>query len=444
LNKILIVVACVCASTAFAQPQVGGYLGPGVLSRGAGDIGDRSGQPVSLRFFADVTGVYDNGIQPFSVDSKGDLVQVNGLYGIQLDFGVYGQKQGKQSVIGLDYTGNFYHYTNDEFYDGTTHNLALGLTYQKSRRISFDFRVLAGTTTLGYGAGAFPVASVPTDIVNSPTSLLFDNRTYYGQGTADVNFILSPRTTITLGGDTFLVRRQASGLAGLDGWNARGTIQHRLSRQQSIGVLYQHMFYNFPPAFGQSDTDMMEGFFSTSLGRQWTFNVHGGAFRTDVQGLTIVQLNPVIAALLGQGFGVQAFNKTDIYPSGSVMLNGRLNKTTSIQVSYTRSVTPGNGVYLTSRQDAGFGSLSYTGIKKWNLGASGGYYKLASIGQGIPAYGQWAGGAGFTYGITRSIHIVGRADFRHQNIQTLGLRETGTRATLGLAFSPGNVPLSLW
>jgi hypothetical protein len=101
-------------------------------------------------------------------------------------------------------------------------------------------------------------------------------------------------------------------------------------------------------------------------------------------------------------------------------------------------------VYLTSRQDAGFGSLSYTGIKKWNLGASGGYYKLASIGQGIPAYGQWAGGAGFTYGITRSIHIVGRADFRHQNIQTLGLRETGTRATLGLAFSPGNVPLSLW
>ena len=125
MKKTFAAFACLFASSAFAQ-QIGGYLGPGVMSRGAGDIGDRSGQPVSLRFFADVTGVYDNGIQPFSVDSKGDLISVNGLYGVQLDFGVYGQHQGKQSVLGLDYNGNFYHYTNDPFYDGTTHNLILG------------------------------------------------------------------------------------------------------------------------------------------------------------------------------------------------------------------------------------------------------------------------------------------------------------------------------
>jgi hypothetical protein len=441
LKKTLTALACVFASTAIAQ--VGSYLGPGVMSRGAGDIGDRSGQPVSIRFFADLTGVYDNGIQPFSVDSKGNLITVGGLYGIQLDFGAYGQRQGKQSVLGLDYNGNFYHYDNNQFYDGTTHNLAIGYTYQKSRKLSFDMKALAGTTTLGQGSGVLGFGPGPSLEVNTPTSLLFDNRTYYGQGGVDANFIASARTTYTVGGDVFAIRRQASGLAGLDGWSARGSIQHRLSRQRTIGVTYQHMFYNFPPAFGQSGTDLLEGFFSTSLGRRWTFNVHGGAFRADVQGVTLVNLNPVVAALLGQSTGAQAFNSVVTYPSGAATLNGKF-KTSSVVATFVRTVTPGNGVFLTSLSDFGTLGYSYTGIKKWNFGISGGYYQLSGIGQGLQPYTQFSGGAGFTYGVTRSLHIIGRYDARHQEITVSGFRVTSSRATVGLAFSPGNVPLSLW
>ena len=441
MKKTLLALACVCASNAFAQ--LSGYNGPGIISRGAGDIGTRSGQPVSLRFFADITGVYDNGIQPFSVDSKGNLVSVGALYGVQLDFGVYGQKQGKQSVVGLDYNGNFYHFDNNPFYDGTTHNLALGYTYQKSRRLSFDMRALAGTTNLGINSGLYGVEATPNSLVNSPTSLLFDNRTYYGQGTADVNFAASARTIYTIGGDVFAVRRQATGLAGLNGWTARGSVQHKLSRQQTIGATYQHMFYNFPPAFGQSSTDALEGFFSSSLGRRWTFNIHGGAFRAEVQGITRVALNPVIAALLGTSSGVQAFNESVVYPSGSAHLNGKF-RTSSVDLSASRTVTPGNGVYLTSVSNAGTLGYSYTGIKKWNFGISGTYYQLQGIGQGIQPYKQFSGGAGFTYGITHSLHIVGRYDARHQDITLSGLRATSSRATIGLAFSPGNVPLSLW
>ena len=84
-----------CASTAMAQ--LGGYMGPGVLSRGAGDVGQRSGQQLDLRFFADVQGVYDNGIQPFSVDPQGNLIKVNGLYGVQVDVGAYGSHTWRQA-----------------------------------------------------------------------------------------------------------------------------------------------------------------------------------------------------------------------------------------------------------------------------------------------------------------------------------------------------------
>src|SRR5713101_2706730 len=53
---------CLLASTAAAQ--VSDYLGPGVLSRGAGDIGTRSGRQVDLRLYAGAAGVFDNQLQP--------------------------------------------------------------------------------------------------------------------------------------------------------------------------------------------------------------------------------------------------------------------------------------------------------------------------------------------------------------------------------------------
>ena len=54
------------------------------------------------------------------------------------------------------------------------------------------------------------------------------------------------------------------------------------------------------------------------------------------------------------------------------------------------------------------------------------------------------GGAGFTYGLTRMFHVVGRYDARHQEINLYNYRRTSYRATLGIAFSPGDIPLSLW
>ena len=49
---IAMVLACCSTMTA----QISNYLGPGILSRGAGDIGTRAGQDVDLRFFINANG----------------------------------------------------------------------------------------------------------------------------------------------------------------------------------------------------------------------------------------------------------------------------------------------------------------------------------------------------------------------------------------------------
>jgi hypothetical protein len=438
--------ALICAVSFTASGQIGSYLGPGVLSGGAGDIGTRSGAQVDLRYYFDVEGVYDTGLQPFSLNSKGDLVQINGLYGVQADFGVYGTHRWRQAALGVDFTGSYYDYVNATGYNSATVNLMLGYTYQQSRRLVYDMRLIGGTSSLGYGNAGFYGTTSATgtpDVVNTPTSLLFDDRIYYLQPSMDVTFIQTARTSYTFGGEGYFIRRDGVGLASMNGYNLHGTIQHRVTRNQTIGATYAHIHYDFPPSFGQSDMNTAQLTFATSIGRRWTFNIGGGVTQAEVQGIQQVSLNPVIAALLGVGFGQQAFYREDFYPAGRIILNGRF-KTYTLGISASQSVAPGNGVYLTSNQQTAGASYSYTGIRKWNFGLNAGYSKLSGIGQGIQDYAGFTGGLGVTYSLTRALHIIARADSRYQQIDIIGYNRTGYRATLGLGFSPGNVPLSLW
>ena len=252
--------------------QISDYLGPGILTRGAGDIGTRAGQDVDLRFFANANGIYDTGLQPYSVDGAGHLVTVDGLYGIETSLGVYGVHNFHHGRLGLDYRGTYRHYTGNTFFDGTDHTLALGYTYQKSRRLIFDMRQTAGTVSQGtpFG-GALP--TVPDSVV-TPSSLLFDNRMNYLQSTLDVDFRLTERTTLTFGGDGFGVWRKASGLIGMEGYTLHGAIQRRVTKRTTLGVNYQHTHYDFPKAFGESDINSFTGTFATQLGQFWTVNLH--------------------------------------------------------------------------------------------------------------------------------------------------------------------------
>ncbi len=436
--------ALACVITSSAAAQVGGFLGPGVLSGGAGDIGTVNGQLVNLRFHVDASAVYDNGLEPFALNSQGAPEVINGLYGVQGDIGVYGTHQWRQSQLGLNYAGNFYHYLNSSAYDGSTQSLLLGYTYQKSRRLVFDLRQVGGTSSLGYGAPGFYGTAVPTsDVVNQPTALLFDSRVYYLQSTADVNFIQTARLVYTFGASGFFVRYAASGLAGMDGYDAHGSIKYRLSRTRTVGITYEHSLYDFTHSFGNSNFNSGQAFFSTALGRSWTFAVNAGIYQTEVTGVQQVTLNPVIAALLGQTSASQAFYKANIFPGGSANLNGHYRHST-IGFTASKTVVPGNGLYLTSRATIAGANYSYTGIRKWNFGISGGYSQLDSIGQNIQPYSGLTGGAGFTYAIMRSLQLVARYDLRHQDIDYYGFRRTSYRAMLGISFSPGTIPLSLW
>jgi len=439
----LIALACCLASTALAQLG-GGYLGPAILSSGATGVGNRSGQQVDLRFFGGVNGIYDSSLEPVAIDSKGNLVTINGLYGVEANIGAYGTHSWRTALLGVDYRGSFREYANEPTYSGIDQYLTLGYTWQQSRRMIWKAQVLGGLLddALG-GIGFEPLVTSANPSVLTPASLLFDSRSYYLQGGLDLTMQQTARTSFTVGGQGFDVWRQSSALVGVEGYSARGSVEHKLNRNTSVGFLYQRQHFNFPKVFGQADIDTGEIFIGTNLGRLWSFTLRGGAFHSEVSGLQTVALSPVIAALLGQGTSVQAYYREDIYPSGQVSLTRRF-KLASLNFYYAQQVVPGNGVYLTSKSDNGGASYSYTGIRKVSLSVSGGYNSLNSLGVQIQPYRTGTGGAGITYTLPLSLHLVARYDYRYQQIENLAYKNTGYRVSLGLTFSPGKVPLSFW
>lgn len=436
----LIALACLLAPVAPAQ--LSNYLGPGILTRGAGTIGTRAGQPVDLRFYADVTGIVDNGIQPLSLDSNGNLAQVGALYGVEAGIGAYGVHEWRQSLLGLDYRGVFRHYSQASFYDGSDHILSLGYTYQKSKRWIFDNRVIAGTFSNYLGSVPALTIAIPTT-VNAPTLLLFDSRTYFLEGGMDSTYLLTSRTSFTVGGTGFAVRRQSKLLVGLNGYDLHGSIQRRVSRSTTIGANYQHEHFDFPRVFGESNIDAYSIFLGTQLGRRWTLSLQAGVYQAEVQGIQQVSLDPAIAAILGIASTTQTFYAKNTLPYGGAQLS-RQFKNAGFSLVYSRTIVPGNGVYLTSRSEFAGGTISYNGVRKFSLSLTAGENTLSSVGQNIQGYRMLTGGAGLTYAMTRALHVIARYDARQQQIDVAGYRRTSYRATLGIAFSPGDVPLSLW
>ncbi len=418
------------------------YQGPGISSPGVGTIGSRSGEQVDLRYYLGVSGIVDSTIAPFATDSKGNLLHIPYLYGIETDGGIYGVHSWKRSQLGLNYTGSYTKFFNYDAYNGTNHALSLGYTDQISRRLTFDLRESAGSLTYGTGQVA---NAVSTDLNSSftPAVRLFDTRTYYLQSSASATWSQSARTSYTFGAGGFLQNLKSEGLSNAWGYSIDGSMRRRISKISTLGLTYEFSHFEFPGFSSRSNSHTFHGLYATGFGPFWTLSIEAGATVTSGESAFSFALDPVLAAILGQSTIVGISNFQTIYPSGSATLKRRFRRAT-LAFNYYRGVNSGDGAYTTGRLDNVGASISYTGIRKVNLGADGGYYTLKSIGQNLGSYSQYSAGAGITYALGRDIHLSLRYDFRDQQVNVSNYKYNGSRATVGLVFSPGNLPLSLW
>ena len=428
-------------TAASAQEQEQTYTGPSILSRDKSLIGERGGKLIDFRFYGELTGVYDSGLTPLVISPQGTVPSF-GAEGVEVGFGVIGSKSWVHDKLSLEYRGTYRHYTNHSYFDGTDQFLNLAYSHQLSRHITVDLKETLGSVSLANGEFAYtPLTN--TDLFAVPVNELFDNRTTFLQSRVDLVWQKTARLSFGLGGEGFVVRRRSFALAGLNGYSGRANVAYRLTRRQTVSANYEYTYFDFQRQFGFARMQSGSLGYSIGLSRKWDFSMQAGGIRVESSGLTQVALNPAIAAIVGQNVAVVTFSRVLYIP----MIEGRLLRRfdrSSLTLSYAMGVSPGNGIYLTSRQNEGAVGYSYTGYRRLSAALTGSYGTMSAVGQTLGQLTNFQAGAGATYKLGRATHLEVRYDFRHYTTQNSFYLKNSNRVMVGLAFSPGETPLAIF
>jgi hypothetical protein len=393
--------------------------------------------------------MYETGLTPVSVTSEGDLPSDSSA-GVNVTLGAYLYRYWKQTAVGLDYRGGYYHYTRNPFFNGTNQTASLVAVHQPSARIALSSSTSFGTYSRAFGGDlggmyGFQSSSLIQQPGLSALNELFDNRVYFLSTNGDITYQRTARLSFNAGGTKFYVRRRSSALLGVEGSSARGDIAYRVSRRSTIGITYQYTRFRFTQAFGGADLHSIGLNYAYSISRRWEFGVLAAAIRLETETLRDVAIDPVVAAIIGQQRGIEAFHTVNYVPGAGLRLS-RSFRNAGLTLSYTYGVSPGNGLLVTAKNNTGSATYSYTGIRRWNLSANAAYTSMSGVGQRLGRYNAVVVGGGFTRSIRDwGLHTVGRFDMRRIDTTFTGIPQRWqSRVMLGLSYSPGDIPLSLW
>jgi hypothetical protein len=288
--------------------------------------------------------------------------------------------------------------------------------------------------------------TVPFDPSQSyiPTTDFFDNRTIYATSQADLIYQRSTRLSFDFGGDGFLNRRRSTALYGVTGAAARADVQYRISRRSTIGVGYNYNHYSFTRIFSSTDMHGAKLSFSTQLSKTVEFSAYGGFERLENKFVQTVPVDPIITALFGITSGTEVIYGISYIPS----YGGRISKAIPHGVLYVEggsSVTPGNGLFLTSRQTSAGGGYSYTGLKRWSFTANVNWTRAQSVGNVTGEYGGTYGTIGASRQILPSIHFVSNVAARKYTSGSFtNYNRVIYTVSIGFGWTPGDIPLRVW
>ena len=414
--------------------------GPSVLSRDSGLLGQRNGKLIDLRLYGEISGVYDSGLALAPLQN-GSIKAVPD-FGVETGAGMIGTRSWRHARLSLEYKGVFRQYARDALFNGSDQFLDLAFSQYLGPHMTLDVKTVAGTTTLANGEFSYLPLST-SDLFALPANEVFDDRTNYAESRVSLLWQRTERLSFDFGGEGFVVRRQSLALAGLNGYSARAGVAYRLTRRQTAGATFQETHFDFQRVFGDAQIQTATFEYSIALSKNLDFALEAGGSRINTGGLAQVSLDPAVAAILGRNTAVVTFSRVLHVPHTDARLVRRF-KHSSLVLSYSSGVSPGNGVYLASRQTAETAGFSYTGARRFTAALSAGYTRLSSLGQVLPIYTNLQTGGGLTYRLLGDTYIELRYDHRQFSTQNLFYNLDSNRVSLGLAYSPGATPLAIW
>jgi hypothetical protein len=418
------------------------FSGPAILSRGEAPAAMAAPQ-VDFRPFIELGGVYDTGLAGVAVNAQGQPLN-DSSEGASVIWGISGSHSWHHTTVGLDYRGSLTRYNLKE-YDYIDQSLLLGLTHQITRNIKVKLRQSAGIVNHDFGPLGLR-QSVPFDpsTADVPITDYFDNRTLYLTSQADLQYQRTARLSFDFGGDGYVIRRSSTALYGTTGISARGDAQYRLTRKSTIGAQYNFEHFFYPGLIGSADAQGVSGTYAIRFSRWAEFSAYAGFLQVNSTFERSVPVDPVIAALLGISSAPEIVHNIYYTPN----MAGRLSRTFHNGVSYVsggRSLSPGNGLFLTSTITTFMAGYTYTGLRRWSMGVQGGYDTARAIGTVTGNYNDNFENATLSREISHAVHFVmSYASRQYRSPQYQNYNRMINEARISIGYSPGDIPLRVW
>ena len=265
----------------------------------------------------------------------------------------------------LNYQFGLRHYSANSRLDRSTHGLNLDTRLRLSRRWTIHLRDVASSSSFGDA----PQLAVAAGFLPDSGPEVLHSRTVTNTALADLVFATSARTSVSVGGDGFVVERQHRGLADLLGWRARADLAHRYHRYRTVTFSYAFTHFDHTRRFGGADYAVYAVGHSARLGKHSELDLLGGVGQLRSAGVRAVELDPEIARILGTARGAEIFRLRTLNPHwifGWTQLFGRA----ALRFELARLVSDGGGLSGLARQNQASLSLSGSLSRSWRLSAS--------------------------------------------------------------------------
>lgn len=409
------------------------YDGPALLGRGGLGVGASGSEVIPIRLSAGVSGTYNSNILGFSVDPNGNYQPVASA-GVEGTVNVAGQQKFRRGYLGIDYSGGYAHYNRASFYNGSNHGLNISGGKRVSERWVLTGQGMSGVTNrifANYGYSSVAEA----EFISAPTTELFDSRAYFMGVSANATYFKSRRNSFRISGNASTVRRKARSLADMQQYGAAGDWVYRQNQRTSVGVSYQFLHFDFFKIFGDTDVHSIGAHISRKIGRDWEVNLGVTGMQQSTVGVRNISLDPVLAQLLGRATGREVFESNNFLYGGNLGIT-RTQRYLTYGVSAVRSITPGNGFFVSAINQIGEGHIRFVTSRRTSLNASAGVSQMSSLGFASGKLTNRFGSARFSYRVIDELSLELRGDSRSFNLANSSFDRSGYQVSLGVAYHP--------
>ncbi len=432
-----------------ALPAFAQYAGPAILSRGEAPAA-LNVPSIDFALSMSLGATYTDGLIGINANNQENLAR-KATYGGSFTLGLSGSHSWKHTHIGMAYSGSVSAYASAPI-TGVAQGISLGISHQFSRHLTFHLSESAGWFTQFPPATVSLNSSVPFDPSQSniPTTDFYDNRTIYSSTSVGMTYQATSRLSFSIGGGYFTDLRRSAALYSAKGESASGDLQYRLSRRVTIGGEYGFSHYGFSGNLGGSYIHSVGLSLSARFSQRAELSLFGGASFVNSSFEQTVPISPAILAILCPP------NLVTVCPltASLVISNNNLwapNFGVRISRSFQRgalyanageSITPGNGLFLTSRSQTANAGYGYSGLRKWSFNIGVGYVRALSLGNIQGTYGQVAGSFGLSRQLFSHVSFVSSVSAtQYQSGSFTEYNHLIYSATVGLGFSTKNIPV---